>query len=183
MNASVTSLQDHNVYLFFDDFESNTVKPVVEWILLKNLTANRKRPAHLTLIINSPGGELPSAFALIDTMRGSAIPIHTVGLGMIGSCGILTFMSGARGHRTITPNTSMLSHQWSWGSWGKDHELVARQREFDLTRDRMLEHYRLCTGLDDKTIKKVLLPSHDVWLDAQEAVKYGIADKIAELGS
>ena len=80
MNASVTSLQDHNVYLFFDDFESNTVKPVVEWILLKNLTAHRKRPAHLTLIINSPGGELPSAFALIDTMRGSAIPIHTVGL-------------------------------------------------------------------------------------------------------
>lgn len=59
---------------FFDDFVSNTVKPVVEWILLKRFTAHCKRPAHLTLIINSPGGELPSTFALIDTMRGSVFP-------------------------------------------------------------------------------------------------------------
>ncbi len=178
MNPPNTSLQDHNVYLFFEDFESNTVKPVVEWILLKNLMSNRKRPPHLTLIINSPGGELPSAFALIDVIRGSAIPVHTVGLGMIGSCGILTFMSGARGHRMITPNTSILSHQYSWGSWGKDHELVARQREFDLTRDRLIEHYKSCTGMDEKLVKKLLLPSHDVWLSAEEAVKYGIADRV-----
>jgi len=177
-----SDLEDHNIYLFFDDFESNTVRPVIEFILCKNLMPPSKRPKHLTLIINSPGGELNSAFALIDVMRGSVIPIHTIGLGLIGSCGILTFMSGAVGHRTITPNTSILSHQYSWGGYGKDHELVARQREFELTRDRMMEHYKRCTGLNEKDIKKILLPAHDVWLDAEQAVKYGIADQVKDLG-
>ena len=47
------------------------------------------------------------AFALIDTMKGSAIPIKTVGLGLIASCGIPTFMSGTKGRRIITSNTSI----------------------------------------------------------------------------
>jgi ATP-dependent protease ClpP protease subunit len=45
----------------------------------------------------------------------------------------------------------------------------------------MLEHYKRCTDLDEKTIKKFLLPPHDVWLTAKEAVKYGIADKIKKV--
>jgi ATP-dependent Clp protease protease subunit len=174
------SLGDRGIYLFFDDFNSSSARDLVEWILTKNLLPVSKRPDHLTLVINSPGGELNAAFAIIDVMRGSAIPVHTVGLGQISSCGVLTFMSGTKGHRILTPNTSILSHQWSWGAGGKEHELFAVQREFELTRERMIEHYRRCTGMDDKTIKKVLLPPHDVWLNAEEAVKYGIADKVKE---
>ena len=132
----------------------------------------------ITLVINSPGGQVHSAFALIDTMKGSAIPIKTIGLGMIASCGILTFMSGTKGKRFITPNTSILSHQYSWGSAGKEHELFARVREFELSTTRMIEHYKKCTGMSEKKIREVLLPAEDVWLSAKEAVKYGIADKI-----
>lgn len=172
------SLQDNFTYLFMDDFESKTVAPVVDWILRCNFLPSNKRPDHLTLIINSPGGELNSAFALIDVMKGSAIPIHTVGIGQISSCGILTFMSGQKGNRTITPNTSILSHQYSWGSHGKSHELMARVREFELTTQRMLALYKHCTGLSESVIKEVLLPAQDVWLSAQEAVDYGIADAI-----
>jgi ATP-dependent Clp protease protease subunit len=111
-------------------------------------------------------------------MKGSAIPIKTIGLGMIASCGILTFMSGTKGKRFITPNTSILSHQYSWGSAGKEHELFARVREFELSTTRMIEHYKKCTGMSEKKIREVLLPAEDVWLSAKEAVKYGIADKI-----
>lgn len=176
-----TSLTDNNIFLFMDEFEPKTVSPAIEFILEKNLSTKENRPKHLTLIICSPGGELTSAFALIDVMNGSNIPVHTVGIGQISSCGILTFMSGAKGHRTLTPNTSILSHQWSWGSFGKSHELIAVQREFELTDERMMEHYRRCTGLEDKIIKKVLLPANDVWLTAQQAVKYGIADNIKHI--
>ena len=112
------------------------LKPVIDFILRKNLMPTNVRPKHLTLIINSPGGELPSALALIDTMKGSAIPVHTVGLGMIASCGLLTFMSGAKGHRVLTPNTSILSHQFSWGSDGKAHELFATVKEFELLQKK-----------------------------------------------
>jgi ATP-dependent Clp protease protease subunit len=114
-------------------------------------------------------------------MKGSAIPIKTVGLGLIASCGILTFMAGHKGRRVVTPNTSILSHQYSWGSAGKEHELFAQVREFELSTERMIEHYKKCTGLNEKKIRELLLPPQDVWLSAKEAVKYGIADKIVEV--
>jgi len=172
------SLEDHNICLLFEDFTNEAVKPVIEFILSKNLLPERKKPKHLTLIINSPGGEMPAAFALIDIMKGSSIPIHTLGIGQIASCGLLTFLAGEKGFRSITPNTSILSHQWSGGSGGKAHDLIAIQREYELTSQRMMNHYKRCTGMDEKSIKKYLLPAADVWMDADQAVKYGIADKI-----
>jgi ATP-dependent Clp protease, protease subunit len=162
-----------------DSFSREKVKPVIEFILEKNFSP--KPPKYLTLMICSPGGALDAAFALIDIINGSNIPIHTVGLGQISSCGILTFMAGKKGHRILTPNTSILSHQWSWGRGGKEHELFAVQKEFEMTRDRMIEHYKRCTGMTEKNIKQYLLPAHDVWLTAEEAVKYGIADEIRKI--
>lgn len=181
MSEEKDPIDQNNIYLFMEDFNNKSVKPVIEWILRKNLMPNKARPKHLTLMINSPGGDVSSAFALIDVMKGSNIPIHTVGLGMIASCGILTFMAGKKGHRTITPNTSILSHQYAWGSYGKEHELFARVREFELTTERMLEHYKKCTGLTEKKIREFLLPAEDVWLSAAQAVEFGIADHIKEV--
>ena len=169
---------DAGIHYFADGFTYESTKPVVNWIIEKNLLPKSERPKELTLVINSPGGSVHAAFALIDVMKGSAIPIKTVGLGLIASCGILTFMSGTKGRRILTPNTSILSHQYSWGSGGKEHELFARVREFELSTERMLEHYKKCTGLKEKVIREVLLPPQDVWLSAQEAVKYNIADEI-----
>ena len=81
---------------------------------------------------------------------------------MIASAGLLIFISGARGKRLLTPNTSILSHQFTWGSFGKEHELFAAVKEFDLTTKRMIQHYKKCTGLSDKDIRKYLLPPQDV---------------------
>ena len=166
------------IYYMADGFTFDSTKPIVQWIIEKNLLPSNERPKELTLIINSPGGSVHAAFALIDTMKGSAIPIKTVGLGLIASCGVLTFMAGEKGRRILTPNTSILSHQYSWGSSGKEHELFARVREFELSTERMLDHYKKCTGLKEKVIREILLPPEDKWLSAKEAVKYGIADKI-----
>ena len=169
---------DAGIMYFADGFDAKTTTPVINTIIEKNLLPNSQRPNELTLVINSPGGQVHSAFALIDTMKGSAIPVKTVGLGMIASCGLLTFMSGTKGRRVLTPNTSILSHQYSWGSGGKEHELFARVREFELSTERMINHYKKCTGLSEKKVRDILLPPEDRWLSAKEAVKYGIADKI-----
>jgi ATP-dependent Clp protease protease subunit len=168
------------IMYFADGFDAKTTTPVINTIIEKNLMPNSQRPNELTLVINSPGGQVHSAFALIDTMKGSAIPVKTVGLGMIASCGLLTFMAGTKGRRVLTPNTSILSHQYSWGSGGKEHELFARVREFELSTERMLNHYIKCTGLSEKKVRDILLPPEDRWLSAKEAVKYGIADKIVK---
>jgi ATP-dependent protease ClpP protease subunit len=81
----------------------------------------------------------------------------------------------------LTPNTSILSHQFAWSNQGKAHELFATMKEFQLTEQRMVEHYKVSTGLDDEAIKKVLLPPQDVYLSAQEALEYGICDHVADL--
>jgi len=173
-------LWDSGIYYFADAFTYESTKPVVNWIIEKNLLADSERPKELTLIINSPGGSVHAAFGLIDVMKGSALPIKTVGLGMIASCGVLTFMAGTKGKRVLTNNTSILSHQYSWGSGGKEHELFARVKEFELSSERMLKHYKKCTGLPEKKIREILLPAEDVWLTAEEAVKHGIADAIVD---
>jgi ATP-dependent Clp protease, protease subunit len=172
----------NNAIIYFSDpFTTDTTKPVIQFIIEKNLLPDSERPKEITLVINSPGGSVHAAFALIDTMKASAIPVKTVGLGLIASCGILTFMAGAKGKRILTPNTSILSHQYSWGSAGKEHELFARMKEYELSTERMINHYKKCTGLTEKKIREILLPPEDVWLSADEAVKYGIADEIKDV--
>ena len=124
-------MEKAGVMMIMDDIKNDSVRPVIEWIFRNNLSPSQ--PEYLTLILNSGGGSVTDAFALIDTMRGSGIPIHTIGLGEVSSAALMIFMAGAKGHRTLTPNTSILSHQYSWGKWGKEHELVTASRAFDLT--------------------------------------------------
>lgn len=176
---NIPTLDSHHYYLFNDTFDPKSTGDLIRFILERNLMPKNK-PKQIKLLINSPGGEVPSAFALIDTMKGSKIPIYTYGLGEIASCGLLTFIAGQKGKRFITRNTSILSHQFSWGSFGKEHELFATVKEFDNTKQRMVEHYKKCTGMTEANIKKYLLPPEDVWMSAREAVKYGIADEIVE---
>ena len=173
-------LQENGMYVFMGEVDTESIKPVIEWILHENYITKKKKKELLFMICSS-GGEVETAFALIDVMRSSHIPIKTVGLGQIASAGLLIFLAGSQGRRILTPNTSILSHQFSWGSDGKAHELFATIKEFELTHKRMIHHYKLTTGMDDDTIKKTLLPPHDVWLTAEEALSYKICDAISQL--
>jgi ATP-dependent protease ClpP protease subunit len=172
-------IEDYNYYIFHQDFNGDSCSSAMKFILERNLT--KVPPKFMKMIFNSPGGELPSAFSLIDAMKGSKVPIYTYGLGEIASCGLLAFISGKKGHRYITENTSILSHQFFSFSVGKEHELMAAQKEYLNTSKRIVDHYIKCTGLSEKEVKKYLLPPEDVWLTPKEAIKYGIADEIIEL--
>ena len=165
------------LHVFMNEVTQETMKPLIDWIISENFNREKKKK-ELTLGICSPGGDLNACFALIDIMKGSKIPIRTIGMGMIASCGLLMFISGTKGKRILTPNTSILSHQYSWGSFGKEHELFAAVKEFDLTTQRMITHYKKCTGLSEKDIRKYLLPPEDMWLSAKEAKKLGLCDSI-----
>jgi len=173
--ATELFLRGHHV--FMAEVTQETMKPLIDWIIAENYNKEKKKE-ELTLGICSPGGDLNACFALVDVMKGSKIPIRTIGMGMIASCGLLMFISGEKGRRVLTPNTSILSHQFSWGSFGKEHELFAAVKEFDLTTRRMIDHYKKCTGLSEEDIRKYLLPPQDVWLSAKEAKKLGLCDSI-----
>ena len=173
------NLDNNGVHILMDEIDDTSCKTAMEWILKENF--KKKRAKFLTLMICSYGGSVPSAFALIDVMKGSSIPVHTRGLGAIGSCGFLIFISGEKGHRIITPNTSILSHQYSWGDYGKYHELVATRCEQDRMLERMIIHYQKCLGLSKKEITEKLLPAKDIWLSAKEALQLGVCDKVLDL--
>lgn len=172
------ALAENGMYVLMGEVDDENIKPVIEWILHENFVTKKKRK-ELLLMICSEGGDMSAAFALIDVMRSSNIPVKTVGLGQIASAGLLIFIAGTKGRRILTPNTSILSHQFSWGSDGKAHELFATIKEFDLTQKRMIAHYQDCTGLDEEEIRKTLLPPHDVWLTAEEAIGFNICDHIS----
>jgi ATP-dependent Clp protease protease subunit len=173
-------LQEAGMYVFMDTVTSESIKPIIEWILVENHVAKKKKK-ELLLMICSDGGSMEDAFALIDVMKASSVPIKTVGLGSVASSGLLIFLAGAPGRRILTPNTSILSHQYSWGSDGKHHELFAITKEFGLAQTRMIRHYQETTGLDEETIKTKLLPPNDVYLSADEALELGICDFISDL--
>lgn len=173
-------LQEAGMYVFMDEVSSESIKPIIEWILVENHVAKKKKK-ELLLMICSDGGSMEDAFALIDVMKASSVPIKTVGLGSVASSGLLIFLAGAPGRRILTPNTSILSHQYSWGSDGKHHELFAITKEFGLAQKRMVQHYQETTGLDEETIKTKLLPPNDVYLSADEALELGICDFISDL--
>lgn len=173
------NVDSNGVYLLMDQINYASCKEAIKWIMNKNL--DPQPLPELTLIINSPGGDVHAAFALIDTIKASNIPIKTVGLGLIASAGFLIFIAGEKGKRILTPNTAILSHQYSWGSRGKEHELYAKVKEFELSTDRMITHYKKCIGMNEKKIREVLLPPQDVWLSANEALKLKICDKIEDL--
>lgn len=172
------ALADNGVMVLMGEVNEENVKPIIEWILHENYVKKR-RLKELLLTVCSTGGDLGVGFALIDVMRSSKIPVKTIGLGTIASCGLLIFLSGARGRRVLTPNTSIMSHQFSWEAEGKAHELFATVKEFELTQQRMVNLYKECTGLDDDVIKRVLLPAQDVYLSAEEALQYNLCDHIA----
>jgi ATP-dependent Clp protease protease subunit len=173
-------LQSAGMYVFMGEVDAENIQPIIEWILHENFIV-KKRKKELLLMICSEGGDMSAAFALIDVMNSSAVPIKTVGLGQIASAGLMIFLAGSRGRRVLTPNTSILSHQFSWGSEGKSHELFATVKEFELTQQRMVAHYQQCTGLTLEQIRTALLPPHDVYLTANEALALNVCDAISQL--
>ena len=173
-------LQEAGMYVFMDEVNDETIKPIIEWILVENHVV-KKRKKELLLMICSDGGSVEDAFALIDVMKASSIPIKTVGLGCVASSGLLIFLAGMKGRRMLTPNTSILSHQYSNYHEGKHHELFAIAKEHSLIQERMLRHYQSSTGLSEEIILSKLLPPTDVYLSADEALALGLCDFVTDL--
>lgn len=158
------------------EFNDENIMPIVKSIYEYNMMPEDVKPDGITLIINSPGGTISSCLHLIDAMKTSALPVTTIGQGMVASCGILTLMAGDR--RLATHNTSMMSHQFAAGSSGKEHELLARAEHFKTTAEVLLQHYKKCTGKSKRYILKNLLTTTDIWLTAEECVEHGIIDEV-----
>lgn len=158
------------------EITEENVGKIIQWIIYENTTD--ETPKTLTLYINSEGGDLYQAFALIDMMNASKHTIRTIGVGNIMSAAFLIFASGTKKERYISKNTGSMCHQYSGEIEGKHHDIIARMKESELCNKRMLCILQEATGLESRVIKSKLLNSTDVWLDSEEMVSFGLADHI-----
>jgi len=178
IGAPGSYLRKEGVLLLNGAFDDETIAPIVAQIMEYNFMEKEVQPEGIMLVINSPGGSVHSCWQLIDAMKMSEIPITTFGQGLVASCGVVALMAGDK--RIITHNTSVMTHTYSWGSKGKEGELKAVIKEFDMTSERMVAHYKKCTKKSERYIRKNLLHPLDEWLTPEECVKHGIVDEVWE---
>jgi ATP-dependent Clp protease protease subunit len=169
---------ENRIHFLSGNIEEDNIKKAIQWIVFEN--ARKHEEGMLTLYINSQGGELYQAFALIDVMRSSIIPIRTIGIGSIMSSSFLIFVSGTKGQRYIGKNTGIMCHQYSDEMQGKHHDIKSWMKESDHCNSRMLNILSASSDLDVRTIKSKLLNPTDMWLDSKEMVTFGLADHILE---
>lgn len=173
--SEAKKIHDGILYLFGEVSISSSQDLIKEIINI-----NQKREVDfIQLLINSPGGTSAGGWALIDIMRWSRIPIYTTGLGMLASMGLMVFMAGSKGRRVLTPRTSILSHRYGHVKAGSHSDLIAWRKEEDLEYNRLISHYlEFSTLKDRKEVEERLLRESDTWLSAEEALQFGIADRI-----
>lgn len=171
-------LRENGVLWLNDKFDKENIYPLIVAIQEYNLMEEELAPQQIKLFINSPGGEVHWCLPLINAIKMSEIPVITIADGLAASCGIILLMCGDK--RIATSNTSLMSHQYSAGSAGKEHELYGRMKHFESVSDRAMHIYRKHTKKTEKYIRKNLLCPTDVWLTPEEALTHNIIDEIWE---
>ena len=174
-NAIDNKLLSNGIHYLSGDIAQENIDNAIKWLLYENLEPKEKK---LTLFINSTGGDLYQAFALVDMMNNSKHTIRTIGTGAIMSAAFIIFASGTRGERYISENAGIMCHQFSNTIENKYHDIKAQMKETDLCNARMLEILKQATGKNEDTVKLHLLPASDVYLTAQEMIDAGAADHL-----
>ena len=169
-------LLKHHTHVITGDIDEDTIDRAIRWLIYENLEVNQDKI--VTIYINSTGGSLTDAFALIDVMKNSKFVVRTIGIGNVMSAAFMIFAAGDKGERYIAKNASIMCHQFTETIDSKYHDIKATMKETENCNKRMVDILTEATGLAPSKIKSKLLPPSDVYLTAQELLDYGVADHI-----
>lgn len=134
----------------------------------------------IEMIVSTFGGSALDMFGICDMMRviQHDCPIITTGIGKVMSAGVLILASGTKGARQIGRNTRVMIHSIVGGTHGAMHSVENEVEEMKWVQERYIETLASETDMTKRMIKKLLDKKVNVYLDAQQAVDYGIADII-----
>ena len=132
----------------------------------------------ISLYINSPGGSVTAGMAIYDTMQFVKCDVSTICLGMAASMGAFLLAGGTKGKRLILPNAKVMIHQPSGGAQGQATDVRIIAEEIDRTKKTLNRILAENTG---KSVEEVSRDTErDFYMTAEEAVAYGLVDKIIE---
>jgi len=132
----------------------------------------------INLYINSPGGSVTAGLAIYDTMQFIRPEVQTICMGIGASMAQVLLCGGATGKRFALPNAKILMHQPSGGAQGQSADIEIYTKQILNTRDNLYRIISKHTGKDVEQIKKDA--DRDYYMSPQEALEYGIIDKVLE---
>jgi len=169
-------LKNRAVYLW-GAVDDKSARDVVSKLILLDADKPGKE---IKFYINSPGGIVTSGMVIYDTMQMIQSPVITICMGLAASMGSILLSGGVKGKRLIYPNGEVMIHQPSIGGYfqatSADIEIHAKQMQ----RTKEISAHILANNTG-KSFERILKDfDRDYWMDAKEAVEYGIVDDIIE---
>jgi ATP-dependent Clp protease, protease subunit len=165
-------LKDRIIFLG-EDVNPHTANLVVAQMLFLEAEDPKK---DIIFYINSPGGSVYDGMAIYDTMEFVKPDVQTIGIGLQASMGAFLLSSGTKGKRLLLPHSKVMIHQPSSGTRGKVTDM-----QIDLTESlkvKKLLNEILAKNTGQKLTKIENDVDRDYWMTSEEAVKYGLADKV-----
>jgi len=159
--------------LYYENFMSDEV---VDNIDESNFYKPQK--SKIKMWINSPGGYVTDLMSIVDTMNNIKTPIETYCLGIAASCAAVLLANGTKGKRFIGKNSHVLLHQVSFETSGNIQDVEKSVEQSKKFNEQILDLLSKVTGKDKEIIREDI--ERDLWLNAEEALNYGIVDKILD---
>ncbi len=165
-------LKDRIVFLGDDITDSLANTIIAQLLFLESEDPKRD----IKLYLNSPGGSVSAGLAIYDTMQYIKPDVMTICVGMAASMGAILLAAGAKDKRVVLPNSEVMIHQVMGGAEGQAIDVKIRAEHILKIKDRLNQILAKHTGQSLEKIEKD--SDRDYFMSAEEAVKYGIADKI-----
>jgi len=153
--------------------DDNVANIVIAQLLFLQSEDSKK---DISLYINSPGGSVTSALAILDTMNHIKPDVSTTCVGIAASAGALLLSAGQKGKRFALPNAEVMIHQPWGGAEGRAADIEITAKQIIKTREKLNEILAKNTGQPISRIEKDV--DRDYFMGADEAKKYGIIDKV-----
>lgn len=159
--------------IFLDkEINSETASDIVSKLLYLDSGGNED----IKLYINSPGGEISSGFMIYDTINLINSDVQTISVGTSASMAAIILLAGTKGKRKILPNSKVMLHDLSGEAKGKYKDVITEVKEMNKLHNKLFEIITEKTNLTMDQIEDKL--KNDFWLSSEEALNYGLVDKI-----
>ena len=165
-------LEDRIIFLSgeINDQMANTI--VAQLIFLEGKNPDKD----IFMYINSPGGSVTAGMAIYDTMRYVKCDVSTICVGLAASMGAFLLAAGTKGKRFCLPNSEVMIHQPLGGAQGQASDIEITAKHIINTKKKMIDMLSENTGQDREKVAKDV--DRDYYMSADEAVEYGLVDKV-----
>ena len=167
-------LEDRIIFFFFLITDATADIVVAQLIYLEGKDSKKD----INIYINSPGGSVSAGMAIFDTMNYIKCDICTICIGLAASMGAFLLSSGTKGKRFSLPNSEIMIHQPLGGAQGQATDIAIHAEQILKIKEKLNKILAKNTGKDYQTIVKDT--DRDNFMSAEQALEYGLIDKIYE---